>query len=156
MALFSLWMVIFGPNELASRVGSLLFSVIFLMASFLAFDRSLGYKVVIHANGLMIQGMLFSRLILWDEIIAIKAQPNYRFPGYYASVTVDGSRNPRRHWSSLWFGFYDIASHMQLGGEELARLFRHAKRRAESGWTNTRGPAIQKPVKKTRNEVTPI
>jgi hypothetical protein len=51
---------------------------------------------------------------------------------------------PRRHWSSLWFGFYEVPPLMTYGGKELTRFLRHAKRRADAGWPEAAPRTIQK------------
>jgi hypothetical protein len=107
---------------------------LFLLASIIGLDRSLGYRLILDTDGFTTKGLLFSRSFRWSEITDIVARPNYRLPGYYASWSVDGSNHPRRHWSSLWFGFYEVPPLMQIGGKELTRLLRHAKRRADAGW----------------------
>ena len=112
----------------------LLCSAVFLLAAVIGLDRSIGYRLMIDADGFTTQGLLFTRQFRWNEVREFSARPNYRLPGYYASWTVDGSHHPRRHWSSLWFGYYEVPPLMQIGGKELTRLLRHAKRRADSGW----------------------
>jgi hypothetical protein len=112
----------------------LLCSSVLLLGAIIALDRSIGYRLIIDADGFTTKGVLFTRHFMWGEISDIVARSNYRLPGYYASWTVDGSRHPRRHWSSLWFGFYEVPPLMQIGGKDLTRLLRHAKRRADSGW----------------------
>ena len=112
----------------------LLSSSVFLLAAVIGLDRSIGYRLIIDADGFTTTGLLFTRQFSWTELQEFSARPNHRLPGYYASWTVDGSRHPRRHWSSLWFGFYEVPPLMQIGGKELTRLLRHAKRRADAGW----------------------
>lgn len=109
-------------------------SSVFLLAAVIGLDRSLGYRLILDRDSFSTKGLLFTRSFHWDEVTEILARSNYRLPGYYASWTVDGSRHPRRHWSSLWFGFYEVPPLMQIGGKELTRLLRHAKRRADAGW----------------------
>jgi hypothetical protein len=112
----------------------LLCSAVFLLAAVIGLDRSIGYRLIIDADGFTTRGLLFTRHFSWTEVLEFSARPNYRLPGYYASWSVDGSNHSRRHWSSLWFGFYEVPPLMQLGGKELTRLLRHAKRRADAGW----------------------
>jgi hypothetical protein len=109
-------------------------AVIALIGSVIGLDRSFSYKVVIERDGIIIDGLLLRYAFRWQEITSFDARHNHRLPGYYASFKVDGSNHPRLHWSSLWFGFYDIPPLMQFGGKELTALLRHAKRRAEAGW----------------------
>ena len=109
-------------------------SAFFLLAAIIGLDRSIGYCLTLDADGFTTKGLMFTRHFRWDEVNDIVARSNYRLPGYYASWAVDGSHHPRRHWSSLWFGFYEVPPLMQIGGKELTRLLRHAKRRADSGW----------------------
>ena len=109
-------------------------SAVFLLAAVIGIDRSLGYRLILDRDSFTIKGLLFTRSFRWNEVTEIRARSNYRLPGYYASWSVDGSHHPCRHWSSLWFGYYEVPPLMQIGGKELTRLLRHAKRRADSGW----------------------
>ncbi len=123
-----------GFKLILGRLAMVVFAVIAAIGSLIGIDRSLGYRVIIDANGIIIHGVLFQRRFAWREITGFDARTNYRLPGYHASFKVDGSHHPRRHWSSLWFGYYDIPPLMQFGGKELTALLRHAKRRADAGW----------------------
>lgn len=116
------------------RLAMLALASIAAIGMLLGIDRSFGYRVIIERDGIVTHGVLFRRRFAWNEISGFDARHNYRLPGYYASFKVDGSNHPRRHWSSLWFGWYDIPPLMQFGGKELTALLRHAKRRAEASW----------------------
>lgn len=109
-------------------------AVLFLFAAMIALDRSFRYRVIIDHDSVTISGLLFVRRFTWGEITGFRPRHNFRLPGYFASWSVDGSNHPRRHWSSLWFGFYEVPPLMAYGGKELTRLLRHAQRRASAGW----------------------
>lgn len=121
-----------------------LLSAIFLLATVIGIDRSIGYRLILDTEGFTARGLLFTRQFRWTEVTEISARPNYRLPGYFASWSVDGSNMPRRHWSSLWFGFYEVPPLMTYGGKELTRFLRHAKRRADAGWPEAAPRTIQK------------
>lgn len=123
-----------GLKLLLGRLAMATLAFIAAIGTLLGIDRSFGYRVIIERDGIITHGLLFRRRFAWSEITEFAARTNYRLPGYYASFKVDGSNHPRRHWSSLWFGWYDIPPLMQFGGKELTALLRHAKRRAEAGW----------------------
>ncbi|MBX9729365.1 MAG: PH domain-containing protein [Sphingopyxis sp.] len=122
----------------------LLFSIVvmafFGMAAVIGFDRSFGFQLTLDIEGVRISGLFTQRLLTWQEITGIR----FRRGRWYGSVDVyivghiaiqvDGSNNPRRHWSSLWFGYYDIPRLMDLRAKELTALLSHAKRRADAGW----------------------
>ena len=111
-----------------------LLSALFLLATVIGIDRSIGYRLIVDSDGFTTKGLLFTRHFQWGEVTGFVARPNFRLPGYYASWSVDGTNHPRRHWSSLWFGFYEVPPLMEYGGKELTRLLRHAKRRASAAW----------------------
>ena len=111
-----------------------------LTAAFLGMDRSFGYCVAIEQDGLRLKGVLTNRLLFWHEIRDIRLKPRIFLPTFdiyqvaHVAIYVDGSHHPRRHWSSLWFGYYDIPPLMVYGGKELTAQLRSAKRRADLGW----------------------
>jgi hypothetical protein len=122
----------------------LLFGIVvmafFGIAAVIGIDRSFGYHLAIDVEGLCITGLLTRRLLTWQEITDIRfrrgrwlASVDVYMVGHVA-IHVDGSNNPRRHWSSLWFGYYDIPRLMDLRAKELTALLSHAKRRADAGW----------------------
>lgn len=123
-----------AANSVPGILAGLLCGSVFILGSVICVDRSFPYVIVLEAEGFHVRGLLFTRHFRWDEVTKILYRPNYRLPGYYASWSVDGSNNPRRHWSSLWFGFYELPPLMAYGGKELTRFLRHAKRRADAGW----------------------
>ena len=123
-----------GMKLMLGRLAMLALASIATIGTLLGIDRSFGYRVIIERDGIVTNGVLFRRRFAWSEITGFDARSNYRLPGYYASFKVDGLNHPRRHWSSLWFGWYDIPPLMEFGGKELTALLRHAKRRAEAGW----------------------
>jgi hypothetical protein len=120
-----------------------------LIAAFLGIDRSFGYRIAIERDGLRLDGVLTDRLLLWQEIRDIRLKPRVFLPIFdtyqvaHVAIYVDGSNHPRRHWSSLWFGYYDIPPLMDYGAKELTALLRHAKRRADLSWPDA-------PSRKTR------
>jgi hypothetical protein len=107
----------------------------------LGIDRSFGFRVIIDEDGIAIRGLLMQRRLTWLEIRDISFKRGRWFGSIdvymvgHIGIHVDGSNNPRRHWSSLWFGYYDIPRLMEVPVKELTRLLRHAKRRADAGWT---------------------
>lgn len=132
-----------GPDPVALLFVSLL-SALFLLATVIGIDRSIGYRLILDADGFTTKGLLFTRQFRWEEVTGFVARANFRLPGYYASWSVDGSNHPRHHWSSLWFGFYEVPPLMAYGGKELTRLLRHAKRRASAGWSEPAPRSRQK------------
>lgn len=133
-------------SDLSMIVIVTLLSAFFLLATVIGVDRSIGYRLILDAEGFTVRGLLFTRQFRWNEVTEFSARLNYRLPGYYASWSVDGSNMPRRHWSSLWFGFYEVPPLMAYGGKELTRLLRHAKRRADAGWPEAAPRTRQKAV----------
>lgn len=130
-------MLWFGWSAEGSLVGALVASLCgggVLPGSLIGLDRSFPYYLRIEIDGFTVRGLLFTRHFRWSEVTEFLPRSNYRLPGDYASWSVDGSNHPRRHWSSLWFGFYEVPPLMAFGGKELTRLLRHAKRRADAGW----------------------
>jgi hypothetical protein len=122
----------------------------FGLAAVIGVDRSFGYHLAIDVEGLRIDGLLTQRLLTWQEITDIRfrrgrwlASVDVYMVGHIA-IHVDGSNNPRRHWSSLWFGYYDIPRLMDPRAKELTRFLRHAKRRADAGWPEAAPRTIQK------------
>lgn len=135
--------LIIAVTALEMPIGLRLFlfpaALFFPFAAMIALDRSFRYRVVIDHDSVTIRGLIFTRRFAWGEISGFQPRHNFRLPGYFASFTVDGSNHPRRHWSSLWFGFYDIPPLMQFGGKQLTSLLRHAQRRAAAGWPKRTG-----------------
>ena len=125
-----------GLKLILGRLAIVALALFAAIGTLLGIDRSFGYRVIIERDCIVTHGVLFRRRFAWGEMTGFQARSNYRLPGYYASFKVDGSNHPRRHWSSLWFGLYDIPPLMQFGGKELTALLRHAKRRAEAGWVD--------------------
>lgn len=121
-------------STLPGALGASLCGGVFLLGSVIGLDRSFPFWLSIEADGFTVRGLIFTRHFRWSEVTEFIPRSNYRLPGYYASWSVDGSNHPRRHWSSLWFGFYEVPPVMEYGGKELTRLLRHAKRRADAGW----------------------
>jgi hypothetical protein len=121
-----------GLNALIGLLTLIIMPTLFLLACILLLDRGFYYHVTLALNGIEIKGLLLHRLIRWDEITKIEAKPNFRLPGYYAAIYVDGSNLPIRHWSSLWFGYYDIAPFMEFGGKDLVTLLRQGKRMGQA------------------------
>lgn len=123
---------------------------LFGMGAVIGFDRSFGFQLTLDTEGVRISGLFTQRLLTWQEITDIR----FRRGRWYGSVDVykvghiaiyvDGSNNPRRHWSSLWFGYYDIPRLMKLSAKELTALLRHAKRRADAGWPDAAPRTRQK------------
>lgn len=143
LMLFFSWTV---EGSVIGTLGGSLCAAIFILGSVIGFDRSFPYYLRIEADGFLVRGLLFTRRFRWDEVKQFIHRSNYRLPGYYASWSVDGSNHPRRHWSSLWFGFYEVPPLMEYGGKELTRLLRHAKRRADAGWPEPAARTRQKAV----------
>jgi hypothetical protein len=114
-----------------------------LIASFLGIDRSFEYHLAIERDGLRLKGELTDRLLVWKEISEIRLKPRVFIPALdiyqvaHIAIYVDGTIHPRRHWSSLWFGYYDIPPLMECDSKELTALLRHAKRRADLGWPDS-------------------
>jgi Bacterial PH domain len=117
-----------GLNAVIGLLVLIIMPTLLLFTCILLLDRGFRYRVILNFDGLEVRGLIFRRMIRWDEIVSIEARPNFRLPGYYAAIYVDGSNLPKRHWSNLWFGGYDMAPYMEFGGKDLVTLLRQGKR----------------------------
>jgi hypothetical protein len=119
------------PSGLNAVIGLLVLitlPTLLLFTCVLLLDSGFRYRAILNLDGVEVRGLIFRHKIRWDEIVSIEARPNFRLPGYYAAIYVDGSNLPRRHWSSLWIGYYGIAPFMEFGGKDLVTLLRQGKR----------------------------
>jgi hypothetical protein len=79
------------------------------------------YRVELDREELRMIGNFYTHRLLWSEIATIRPRSNYRIPGYHVEIQVDGSNNPRRHWSNFWMLGYFIHPLMERGGKDLTR-----------------------------------
>lgn len=96
-------------------------ALVFSVALLIALNSLLSYRLELDRDGLRIVGNLYSHRLLWSEIATIRPRHNYRIPGFHVEIQVDGSNNPRRHWSNFWFAGYYVHPLMERGGKDLTR-----------------------------------
>ncbi|MEQ1689611.1 MAG: hypothetical protein ABL874_13645 [Sphingopyxis sp.] len=102
------WMISRLCQDIVEHRGWFNLSLVVIMIAIILFlvinglDRSFGYRLVIERKGVRVIGLLFRRNFTWHEITDIQWGHNHQFSGFHTSIKVDGSHNPKRHWSSLW------------------------------------------------------
>jgi hypothetical protein len=100
----------------------------FLFVSLMLLDCLFTYRLEVDRSGLRIIGNFSRRELVWQEITRISCCPNPRGIGYHVLIEVDGSRNPRRHWSRLWTLGYQVPTPMDKGPGELAAFLKRKRR----------------------------
>jgi hypothetical protein len=100
----------------------------FLFVSLMLLDCLFTYRLEVDRSGLRIIGNFTRHQLLWQEITRISLRHNPRGIGYHVLIEVDGSHNPRRHWSRLWTLGYQVPTPMDKGPSELAAFLKRKRR----------------------------
>ncbi|WP_172449790.1 hypothetical protein [Porphyrobacter sp. HT-58-2] len=123
-----------GTSLLAAPDGSwrgllLIFSAAFMLFIVLLHLNVLfTYRLEIGASGVHMVGNFWTHHFTWQEITGIRKRLNYRALGYHVLIEVDGSHLPRRHWTHLGAGGYQIPTPMEKGPTELNAYLKRKRR----------------------------
>lgn len=115
----------FGIGLLTAPDGSWRGLVLILFAAITAFillaplNTLFTYRLEIDASGMKMVGNFWTHHFTWQEITCIRKRPNPRGLTYHVLIEVDGSHLPRRHWTHLGWGGYQIPTPMEKGPTEL-------------------------------------
>lgn len=85
------------------------------------------YRLEIGASGMKMVGNFWTHHFTWQEITRITKRNNYRV-GYHVLIEVDGSNLPRRHWTHLGAGGYQIPTPMGKGPTQLTAYLKRKRR----------------------------
>jgi hypothetical protein len=106
----------------------ILFAAMMLYIVLIPLNTLFTYRLEIGASGVKMAGNFWTHHFTWQEITRIRKRLNYRALGYHVLIEVDGSNLPRRHWTHLGAGGYQIPTPMEKGPTELTAYLKRKRR----------------------------